>query len=317
MIDQLMAIARRIADPQTALGRRAREELTATSGLSPEGVELALSQHLETTASLTQPVTPAPRCHVVLAANVCTAPLRALVWAFATSPRVFVKPSRRDPVLATLLVEALDSPDVTLVDAIAPQPGDAVHVYGSDATIRAFRSTLPDGATLLGHGTGFGIAVGDDANAIASDLVVFDGKGCLSPRLVVALEDPVALGAQLHEVLLTNPVPRGPLTADDRAALARTSHTYAAIGHAHVGPHHAVFVDPDPEAVMLAPPLRATVVVPPAVLAHLPSLAAHVAALGGSRGPVMSALEALCPQARRSPLGRMQKPPLDGPVDLR
>jgi hypothetical protein len=325
-IDALLAIARRIADPSDRLGQEARARLALTTGLSPAGVELVLTEHLEvapTDAELEQllgKATPAERCHVVLAANVCTAPLRAIAWALAGSPQVKVKPSRRDPVLAELLVHGLHSPDVQLVTEIVPGPNDAVHVYGSDETIDTIRAELPGSVRFSGHGTGIGIAIGDDAEAIADDLVPFDGKGCLSPRLVLTDADPRPLARALHEALERrgDTIPRGQLSAADRAALARSRRTFAAVGDVDEGPHHAVFTDEDARAPMLAPALRATVVARPAdVTAYVTAIARHVAAIGGADGPLLNAVVSLCPRARRSPLGHMQKPPLDGPVDLR
>lgn len=358
----VVAAGRRIADANDPLGREARERLPETSGLSPEGVELALTEHLETSPSeaeldaFVRAFEPAPRCHVVLSANVCTAALRALASAMATSEVVYVKPSRRDPVVAELLMRALaaeggglaaggdepptagagrsagegrgvrNGPGVWLreVSAIAPEPGDEVHVYGSDETIAAIAATLAPGVVLRAHGTGLGVAVveaeddvGVAAGAIAEDLVVFDGRGCLSPRLVMTGGDPVALGRALHEALRSRgeAIPRGPLSAGERASLRATRSVYEAVGEAHEGPHHAVFVDPSPEAIALAPACRATVVLGGDV-ALLADIAAHVAAVGGD-GPMTDSVSRMCPRARRSALGRMQKPPLDGPVDLR
>jgi hypothetical protein len=43
-----------------------------------------------------------------------------------------------------------------------------------------------------------------------------------------------------------------------------------------------------------------------------------ITAIGAAgAGPLVDAVLALLPGARRSPLGVMQRPPLDGPVDLR
>lgn len=324
----VVAAGRRIADPNDPLGREARARLPLTSGLSVEGVELALTEHLETSPSeadldaFMRAIEPAPRCHVVLSANVCTAALRALASAVATSEVVYVKPSRRDPVVAELLVRALATPQ--MVSAIAAEPGDQVQLYGSDETIAAIAGTLAPGVVLRAHGTGLGVAVveaGDDpkgaAAAIAHDLVVFDGRGCLSPRLVMTGGDAAALAQALHEALLARgeAIPRGALTSEERASLRATRSLYEAVGQAHEGPHHAVFVDASPEAIALAPACRATVVLG-GQLAVLAPVAAHIAAVGGA-GPMTDSVSRMCPKARRSALGRMQKPPLDGPVDLR
>jgi len=47
----VLGAARRIVDARDPLGREARDRLPAATGLSPEGVELGLSRHVETQAS--------------------------------------------------------------------------------------------------------------------------------------------------------------------------------------------------------------------------------------------------------------------------
>jgi len=320
-VARVVQVARRIADPHDALGREARDRLHETSGLSAEGVELALTEYLETNpsqeeiAALTANATHAPRCHVVLSANVCTAPVRAIACALACAPEVKVKPSRRDPVIAELVARELA---LDIVEAIEPQPGDEVHVYGADKTIAAFRQSLGSGVTLRGHGTGVGIAVLDDlasAGAVAADLVVFDGQGCLSPRFVLVSSRLDDMAAALHEALLRSTTPRGPLTAEARAELARTKRTWEAIGPWLEGPHHALALDPAPEALALLPAYR-TALVTLGDDELIEPWRPYITAVGGE-GPLADRIAALCPAARRSPLGRMQKPPFDGPVDRR
>lgn len=352
--DRVLAVlraARRLADPDDPLGRAARERLPASSGLSPEGVALALGEHLETEAtdaelSALLDVAPFPRCHLVLAANVCTAPLRAIACASASAPCVLVRPSRRDPVVTELLVAALNEDPafvgtVALVDRVEPASSDAVHVYGRDETIAHYRGQLPEGARLFGHGTGLGIAVVDAgahlieaAVAFARDLVPFDGRGCLSPRVVLVASkssDPAAraraLAVAADEALaeLGARVPRGPSSAADATALRRYADTMAAIGEAFEGPHHLLGLDLDPhesgDALPLGPALRCALVVP-VVAGRLPAgvtaLADRITALGTvGDGALVSEMIALAPRARLSRLGGMQRPPLDGPVDLR
>jgi hypothetical protein len=320
-VRRVVSVARRIADPSDTLGREARARLPEASGLSAEGVELALREHLETDATaaelaaLVASCAEAPRCHVVLAANVCTAPLRALACALATAPAVAVKPSRRDPVVAELLARELD--EVTIVDAISAVAGDEAHVYGADATVAAIAATLPAGVLVRGHGTGFGIAVveratEEAARAVADDLVPFDGRGCLSPRLVIARE-PEVLAQLLHDALAASRVPRGDLHEDERAALARFRATYEAVGAFFEGPHHAIGCDEAPVAIVLPPEGRVALVIGEVDLAPVARL---VTAIGGE-GALADRVARSCARARRSSLGRMQKPPLDGPVDLR
>lgn len=339
--------SRRLADPNDRLGRAARARLPASSGLSPAGVTLALEAHLETEASDAELSalldTPRyPRCHLVLAANVCTAPLRAIACALAAAPRVFVRPSRRDPVVAELVVQALaEDADfdgiAAVVERAEPEPGDVVQVYGHDETIAHYRRDLPEGVILRGHGTGLGVAVieadadlGPAAVAFAQDLVPFDGRGCMSPRLVLVAgerERARAFTAAADEALgaLGERIPRGPLTADDATALRRYADTMAAIGDVFEAPHHLLGLDLDPDqsgdTLPLGPATRCALVasVQPANLpAAVVALGPHVTAIGTpTDGPLASAIAALAAHARRSRLGRMQRPALDGPVDLR
>ena len=203
-VECLLELARRVADPGDPLGREARARLAVTTGLAPEGVELALA-HLEGRGDLPSlglllaRAEPVARCWVVLSANVCTAALRALCFATACAPRVLVRPSRRDPVLAELLVrEAANrgpfaveaGAELGLVSQLAAEPGDLVHAYGSDETLGRLASTLPEGVSLRAHGTGLSVAVvGGGASleaaaaALAADVVPFDQAGCLSPRI--------------------------------------------------------------------------------------------------------------------------------------
>src|SRR5690606_15905285 len=110
-------------------------------------------------------------------------------------------------------------------------------------------------------------------------------------------------------------VPRFALTAPDRAALRRAQATYAAIGAFLEGPHHAVACDPTPRSIDLLPPLRAALVVAADTTTLFEPVRHAITCIGGE-GPLAEALHAMT-RVRRAPLGAMQKPPLDGPVDLR
>src|SRR5271165_4913288 len=85
------------------------DEISRSTGLSLAGVELGFS-YLERDATdaelvrLVEAVTQAAHVHVILSANVFIAPLRALALARAAAPRVTLRPSPRDPVLAQALV---------------------------------------------------------------------------------------------------------------------------------------------------------------------------------------------------------------------
>jgi hypothetical protein len=340
-VAEVVALGARLADARDPLGREARHALLRTSGLSPEGVELALGAHLETALSSTDLASlltwagASPRCWLVLSANVPTAALRAFALGLAAAPVLRVRPSRRDPALAPLLARELAASglDVSIVPSLDAQPGDQVHAYGSDETLSAIAAELPPGVRFRGHGTGLGVALigptaalDDAARALASDLVAFDQRGCLSPRFALVDGDEHRVTAffnVLHQLLLEHGerAPRGPLDQASREALALYQRTAQALGEAVVGPHHLLGLDLAPRALLLPPPARALHLAPISAATIGPLLAPFAPFLTtvGSLGaaPLLPALRALAPGARFCALGHMQRPPLDGPVDLR
>jgi hypothetical protein len=343
----VVGAGRRVADAADPLGREARAELRAVSGLSPEGIELALTEHLETDPApadldaLLSTVGAAPRCHVVLSANVCTAALRAIALAVATAPAACIRPSRRDPVLAAILVRALSADphfaaaggSIARVADVAPAPGDELHVYGTDQTVATLTTSATPGVIVRGHGTGMGLAViglavdlDAAADAVARDTIAFDQRGCLSPRMVLIEGDAdraSAFAAALDRRLAAHGarVPRGPLDPDTAAAVTRYRSMLDALGEALAGPDHLVGLDPSPRALVLPPAARVLHVVP-ATAATAPALlapwAGFLTTIGSDDdGDLARAVAGCANGARRARLGRMQRPPLDGPVDLR
>jgi hypothetical protein len=349
-VTAVVSAGRRVADAADPIGREARARLPGVTGLSPASVELALREHLETEpsaadlAELLGRAGEAARCHVVLSANVCTAALRAIALACAAAPDVLVKPSRRDPVVAELLVRAMVEEgalaaaggSIALVGSIAPGGGDEVHVYGSDETVEAIRAALPPGVTLRPHGSGFGVAVieagvdlAETAAALARDVVAFDQRGCLSPR-VALVSGGEERGRELQERLASSlagwqrRAPLGALDAATAGELRRYADTAAALGSCLAGEGFIVGLDEAPSALLLPPPARAVHVMPAApaslgeVASWLAPWASKIAALGAAgSGPLLDAVRAIAPRARLSAIGLMQRPPLDGPVDLR
>lgn len=334
------------------------DALARSSGLSPEGVSLALERCLELSPSdrelaalarwAARAVVPA-RCHVVLSANVPTGALRALAVAAAVSPRVWVRASRRDPVLAERLVEALArraaaaevALEVTLGEALAPEPGDEVHLYGRDETVAAL-APHHDGLVLrMGSGLGLaavssgpdagGDASTEAAHALALDVVLFDQRGCLSPRVaLVEAEHERALA--FAEALATalegwgRRVPRGALDAETRAELRRYADTARATGELLVagegGASGLVGLSglEGPAALVVPPSARVVHVARVEGLAEACALArplARLVTIVGGQGGLADALLAASPGARAAALGEVQRPPLDGPVDLR
>jgi hypothetical protein len=308
--------------------------IVASTGLSPEGVRLGFEEHLETEpspADLEALVRGAgggdtPHVHVILSAGVFVGALRAIAVACAASATVTVRASRRDPVFAEALVQALGRPGVTLGDGAAE--GGEIHVYGTDETAAKVAAGSPPAVTVKRHGTGLGVAIvsaADDtavaAGAIARDVVPFDQRGCLSPRVVLveggeprAQELARALDAELAAA--EPRVPRGALSRSEREEAARYAETIAFAGQIWRGAAHLVGSS---QGQLIVPPAGRHVHVRAVADASdaracLGPIARYVVALGVNA----RSLAGWGPErARVSALGLMQRPPLDGPVDLR
>ena len=311
--------------------------LIESTGLSAAGLELAWTRHLETDATDTQiralvaGAGDASRVAVILSSNVFVGSLRALAIARAASDDVVVRPSRRDPAFVRELVREAADPTLLLdetLDIASVETGE-VHVYGRDATIADVRARTRRGVKVRGHGSGMGIAwVGGDlttaARALAADVVVFDQRGCLSPRVVLVRGDlsraerfAECLHAELER--LERVVRRGPVPADERAAGDRYVATMTYACRALVGAHHAIGIAP-PGAPLVLPPTHRHVHVAAcestdAARAAIAPLTRAIVAVGSDD---LAAARTFGPAwARRSALGEMQRPPLDGPVDQR
>jgi hypothetical protein len=311
------------------------------TGLSIEGVELALGECLETSPSdgevraLVSSVAPARAAHVVLSASVFVGAHRAIALALAASSAVFVRPSRREPEMARLLAEAV--PDLfTIVDEIRPEAGDVVFAYGADATLYAIESRLPQSVRFEGHGTGFGVVVvdgglasdaelGHAATAVAQDVVPFEQRGCLSPRLAL-VEGTAARGRTFAEsmaralVEVERRVPRGQLSASEAAEIVRYRDTLRYAGELFGSVRSGwVGLDVTDGPPSLSPVGRNLhVIVSYNAKARLASISRWVTtiAIQGSRS-FADHVRGAVPFARRCALGHMQRPLFDGPVDLR
>lgn len=349
-IEQLLRVMRHLVEPGSARRDALCERLVSSTGLSPSGVEWALDRclELEPTAdeviALLGSVRPSARAHVILPGNVFVAAHRALALALAAAPRVFVKPSRREPVL----VEALSREAPQLFERVSELEvgaGDQVWAYGSDTTLDTLRSALPAGAILHAHGSGFGVAVVDlggaeaadmarlrrVALAIAEDTACFDQRGCLSPRLVLALggsERVRRLGELLAECLVEveRRLPRGRLDAGELADARWYRECAACFGTLHDTGRGAVSLGLD--LVAVSGQTVVPVDIPPAgrhlevlAVSHLEpalsGLSRWVTAVGCSDEVLEGRVRNVLPRARVGPVGSMQRPAFDGPVDRR
>jgi len=350
-VQRLLALSRKVAGPDAPGRAELCRRLVETSGLSRAGVEWALEHCLElqpAQAELDALVASVPhaRCaHVILPAQVFVAAHRALALGLACAPRVCVRASRRDPVL----LEALAAEAHGLFEPVARltvQPGDHVWAYGADVTLAALRSELPRGAILHAHGDGFGVAIVDltaltgtpgalsaAASALARDTLAFDQRGCLSPRLVLALggrELSLELARALRDALaaVAGSVPRGRLAPEELADETWYRQCIGCFGSVLDAAAGTVSCfsgelgtsegDAVPPELLLPPAGRHLLVVPVARLEPaLLGLAPLVTSAGCSHAELELRVQRWLPKARVCALGRMQTPPLDGPVDRR
>jgi hypothetical protein len=341
-IDERMRCLRRLLEAaRDVYAQRARlaADVAHATGLSVPGVELGFAS-LERDASdedlraLVAGAGDAARVHVILSANVFVAPLRAIALAWAAAPQVTLRPSSRDPVLARALVNALASSGerAVVLDEdrdVASVTEGAVHVYGRSETIAAVRVRAR--VAVRAHGPGMGVALvaarddaAEAAEALAADVVPFDQRGCLSPR-VVFVEGDVARAAAfarlVHEQLRAwgARVPRGVLSPEERAEASRWVDAATFAGDCWAGVDHAVALATVGAPLSVPPAGRHLLVAGAPTLddafARLAPIAPFMVAVGARD---RTALASRAPaHARLLPLGRMQHPPLDGPVDRR
>jgi hypothetical protein len=272
-LEPLLESARTLADTSSERGRHARERLVASSGLSPAGVDLAISRCLESAPAeaeieaLVRSTPTAQVAHVLLSANVFVAAHRAIAIGLAASESVRVRPSRREPEMAELLLAGAPT-CFQLVQELSPHAGDRLWAYGSDKTLEEVATTLPPGVAFHAHGSGFGVCVLDRSAPetdldtllmrLAEDVVLFDQRGCLSPRVVLvnagidfARDMAKGLAAQLEGFEAS--VPRGRLEASELAEITAYRDTASFTGElfsAGLG-----FVGLSESASLLMPPI--------------------------------------------------------------
>jgi Acyl-CoA reductase (LuxC) len=335
-LEPLLVSARSLADGTTERGQLARARLIAASGLSAEGVELALTHCLEIAPNeseieaLIRSTPTAQVAHVLLSANVFVAAHRAIAIGLAASDTVRVRASRREPEMAGLLLAGAPGA-FQLVNELSPHSGDRLWAYGSDRTLEEVAVTLSPGVAFHGHGSGFGVGVIDGTLSdselrtvllgLARDIALFDQRGCLSPRVLLlnggsdyGREVARALAVELS--LLEQRVPRGRMDPEELAEITSYRDTAsfsgeivsAGSGFVSVGEHwlmppvgrnlHVLLTSDIAQSLNAVRPLITS-------SAFAGSAAQRNSLRGSLRG------------ARFCSFGRMQSPPFDGPVDLR
>lgn len=337
----LKRAAEELANPTSHYGKWAREKLPHTTGLSAEGVDYALQNCLEfdvprgTLSSLTRTAPAARRAHVLLSSNVFTATFRAILLALCQSDKVTVRPSRREPLMAELLHEASGGA-FEIADELKPEPGDHYWAYGSDETLVTLLRKLPSGVEFHGHGFGLGLAIFREgagvraadleraARALSFDVCAFDQRGCLSPRILL-IDGSRAFAESVCDALVTEldrrelEIPRGELTSDEQADARWHSDTIRFVGSFAPAGKGLVFLDPETDRMILPPVGRyLSVTVARDVLPLVKRLGDRITTVGLFEGGNLEGiLREAIGERRFVDVGEMQKPALDGPVDLR
>lgn len=171
---------------------------------------------------------------IIASANVFTAPLE---WAYQLVCRgvhVVLKAATAQRASAAAIgrIEGIDvqhwqGGDVA-AEAAALARVDAAIVFGADSTIEAIRSRSP--CPIIGLGPMFGVAAWTgDAQALAWDAALYDGRGCMSPAAVVGGSidlDVLAEAMSQAEASL----PRGRLSPEEASEIRRLSFLAQATG---------------------------------------------------------------------------------------
>ncbi|MFM2415745.1 MAG: hypothetical protein RL385_468 [Pseudomonadota bacterium] len=359
-----------LADAETPLGKRAREELPASTGLSAAMIEACLRDALDglSADALVKLIdaipAPFPRalavragrlCVVVLAGNVFTAVLRAVLWPLLLGLPVIAKAASADSLLPRLLESALRAdPSVPFAKAFSVvgledhddpalrallDQADVVSVYGGDDTLSALREQLSASTVFQGHGHGLGAAfvaraalvdnahAGSVAVGLARDVAAYDQRGCMSPHCVWVEAgghvDAEAFGSLLHVALgaLEPMLPRGAIPFEVAAAQLSYRGVGALRGRVLTGRAHAVCIEGQAE-LRLSPGYRNVQVLAvedeAALLAQLRPLGVHLKVLGLAGVTDVRGFSKQLPARvapRLCPIGHMQSPAPDALAD--
>lgn len=266
----------RIADPERALGRAARERLPASSGLTLPMVAWALSTTLgdargalrELGARMEPPPgareAPPRLGAILLAGNVFSACVQPLCVGLLARVPILVKASSADDAMPRLFAEALAEVDPELagaclvvslprgtptLEATILHRAGVVSVYGNDETLASLRARLPASTAFVGHGHGLGLGfvargadLGAAARALALDVAAYDQRGCLSPHAIGVDGDAAGFARALAEALAAQAkaLPRGALPTAVGAAQVQWRGVAAARGTLHEGDGWAV-----------------------------------------------------------------------------
>lgn len=312
---------------------RADAEQAPHAPLSVEGLRLVLGHALDAIsptalrAALEQGGEAYSQVGYVAARSVLTAPLEWCALLLAHGSRVHLKHPAGAPGLAPWLVDHAEAVGLPLTASSHREPlssAELVIAMGSDATLRTLAARY---GQVLGFGHRVSLAILPQntprplIDALAADLAAHDGRGCMSPCLVLttdsSLSDPLAEAMAAAQVRW----PRGSLSDGEHAALRTRRALARAAGRVHEGQGWSVHQLPLALVRPVSLPRSAQVAVVPGLMDALASLTPSFPPLSTLSAPTAlhHALRSLAP--RVCELGQMQRPPLrrhhDGVEHLR
>ncbi len=206
-------------------------------------------------------------------------------------------------------------------------------MYGRDETALAVQGAARPGVRVRAHGAGLGVAfvtrdadLGDAARRLADDVIVFDPTRVPEPAGRPYRGEQATGRAARHAAGRTprrarTDDPRGRLDPAERSLAARYVETMMFAGRVLRGAEHVVAVAPAGCAILIPPPGRhvhgAVVRDVQEARRLLRPFVRLVVAVGCDDETAGRALVSDAANVRLSRLGLMQRPPFDGPVDLR
>jgi len=215
-----------LLDPDSTERAALFPALVDTARLSPEGLSEALevvaggagSAAAASIAERLPSSPPAPGVDgVVLASNVPGLAVQSLLPALLAGRPLLLRSSRREPLFAPALVDALVAREPALADAFAavswPSADDRLTAaafdgtrrllaYGDDAALGSLAARFGERIVTLGPRASVGLLAGDAdllsaGRAFARDIALLDQRGCLSVQAVYVVGDARELAAAL------------------------------------------------------------------------------------------------------------------------
>ena len=186
------------------------------TGLSKEGACLAMKTAaglvLDGTLGLSRD-RPPKRVVIWCASNVFTAPLEWTAQLAALGSEVLLKAPSSSPASIQAMADAFRGLGVSAhhldhTESLRLLEGaDGLLAFGSDETLASLDAQVPQALrrSLHGHRASVAVVTGRNpvqtAQALVWDLVLYDGRGCMSPSAIFCLQEAEALAEALASAL--------------------------------------------------------------------------------------------------------------------